>query len=81
MVGGVAVSVLFSVPRLRQRARLAVAPQWQAAKDNLAGILLNPRNAVMLFGGNFASQLLFALAILATLHASGQSLPLLQIWG
>jgi uncharacterized protein (TIRG00374 family) len=33
----------------------------------------------MLFGGNLASQLLFALAIDATLHAFGQSLPLMQI--
>jgi uncharacterized membrane protein YbhN (UPF0104 family) len=33
----------------------------------------------MLFGGNLASQLLFAIAIQATLHGYGESLPLLQI--
>jgi uncharacterized protein (TIRG00374 family) len=67
------------VPRLRHWARGIVEPQWQAARDNLRGILSSPRNAVMLFGGNLGSQLLFALVLDASLHAYGGSLPLLQL--
>jgi uncharacterized membrane protein YbhN (UPF0104 family) len=79
IVAGVLLGVLISVPRLRRWAKLAVGPQLRAGRDNLRGILLTPRKAVMLFGGNLASQLLFALAIQATLHGYGESLPLLQI--
>ncbi len=39
----------------------------------------NPRKAVQLFGGNLASQLLYALVLGAALHAYGASLPLLQL--
>ncbi len=70
---------LLVVPRLRRRARAVLAPQWTAARDNLRGILSTPRKAVMLFGGNFLSQVLFALVLSAALHAYGSSLPLLQL--
>jgi uncharacterized protein (TIRG00374 family) len=75
----VAIGVGLLVPRLRRWIKLAVAPQWRAGRDNLKGILATPRKAAMLFGGNVASQLLFAIAISATLHAFGQSIPLMQI--
>ena len=56
-----------------------VAPEWHQARDNLKGILSTPRKAMMLFGGNLAAQVLFALVLDASLHAFGESLPLLQI--
>jgi uncharacterized membrane protein YbhN (UPF0104 family) len=79
VVAGIALGVVLFVPRLRRWARSIVEPQWQAARENLRGILSTPRNAVMLFGGNLGSQLLFALVLEASLHAYGVSLPLLQI--
>jgi uncharacterized membrane protein YbhN (UPF0104 family) len=71
--------VALVIPKLRRRARAVLAPQWQSARDNLRGILSTPRKAVMLFGGNFVSQILFALVLSAALHAYGSSLPLLQL--
>jgi uncharacterized membrane protein YbhN (UPF0104 family) len=79
IVGGVLVGVALLVPRLRRWIRVAVAPQWRAGRDNLRGLLTTPRKAAMLFGGNLASQILFAITIDVTLHAYGQSIPLLQI--
>jgi uncharacterized protein (TIRG00374 family) len=54
-------------------------PQWESARDNLRGILTTPSKAAMLFGGNVASQIAFALVLEAALHAYGWSLPLMQI--
>ncbi len=79
VVIGVALGIALLIPRLRRAARGMIQPQLHAAKDNLRGILTTPRKAVMLFGGNLASQLIFALVLDASLHAYGASLPLLQI--
>ncbi len=72
-------SLAVFVPRLRKWAAGVIRPQWDTGRENLVGILRTPRKAVMLFGGNVGSQILFALAISASLRAYGQSLPLLQI--
>jgi uncharacterized membrane protein YbhN (UPF0104 family)/tRNA A-37 threonylcarbamoyl transferase component Bud32 len=79
VIGVVLASAIVFVPKLRARVKKIVAPQWQAARDNLTNILRTPRKAAMLFGGNLASQILFALVLDASLHAYGESLPLLQI--
>lgn len=79
VVAALAISVVLFVPRLRRWSRSVVASQWEAARDNLKGIVATPRNALMIFGGNVGSQILFALAMDATLRAFGQSLPLLQV--
>jgi len=79
VVGGIGLAVALVVPKLRRRLQGAVAPQLGAAKENLKGILTTPRKAAMLFGGNLASQVLFALVLDAALHAYGESLPLLQV--
>jgi uncharacterized membrane protein YbhN (UPF0104 family) len=71
--------VALVIPKLRRRARAVLAPQWTAARENLRGILSTPRKAVMLFGGNLASQIMFALVLSAALHAYGWSLPLMQL--
>ena len=76
---GVVLGILVSVPRLRRYVVQKLAPQWQAAKENIRGVIAEPRRAVMLFGGNLAAQLLFALALWAALGAYGYHLPLLQL--
>ena len=73
------VSAIMFIPKVRRRIKGIVAPQWAAGRDNLKGILKTPRKAAMLFGGNLASQVLFALVLDASLHAYGGSLPLLQL--
>ena len=79
VLGALVLVLVTVVPRLRRRARAILEPQWQAARDNLRGILTTPRKAVMLFGGNLGSQVLYALVLDAALHAYGSSLPLLQL--
>jgi uncharacterized membrane protein YbhN (UPF0104 family)/tRNA A-37 threonylcarbamoyl transferase component Bud32 len=73
----VAVAVL--VPKLRRAARATLAPHLRGARDNLAGVLSRPRKAGLLFGGQLATQLLFALVLDAALHAYGYALPVLQL--
>ena len=79
VVLGVAVTIAMLVPRLRAALRRVIAPQYASARDNVRGILKDPRRAVMIFGGNLCSQVTYALVIDAALHAYGASLPLLQI--
>jgi uncharacterized membrane protein YbhN (UPF0104 family)/tRNA A-37 threonylcarbamoyl transferase component Bud32 len=79
VVAGVLAGIAFMVPRLRRAVRGIVAPQLQSAKDNLRGVLSTPRKAIALFGGNVASQVIFALVLDASLHAYGYALPLFQL--
>jgi glycosyltransferase 2 family protein len=79
VVAGLALGAMLLVPRLRRWTRGVVQPQWEAARANLRDILTTPREAVMLFGGNLGSQVLYALVLGASLHAYGGSLPLMQL--
>jgi uncharacterized membrane protein YbhN (UPF0104 family) len=79
VVAAILVTIVLVVPRVRRRLRGMVAPQWNAAKENLRAILRTPRKAAMLFGGNLLAQLAFALILEASLHAYGDSLPVLQL--
>jgi uncharacterized membrane protein YbhN (UPF0104 family) len=79
IVAGVGIAAAVTIPKLRQRVRNVVAPQLAAARTNLKQIAGMPLKVVQLFGGNLASELLFAMVLLAALHAYGQSLPLLQV--
>ena len=79
IVVGVAVGIVVTVPNLRKRARGVVAPQVRSARDNLRQIMHMPVKAVELFGGNLASEVLFAMTLGAALHAYGESLPLAQL--
>jgi uncharacterized membrane protein YbhN (UPF0104 family) len=79
IVAGIGIAAVIVVPPLRRRLRGLVAPQWNAAKGNLREIVTTPRKAVMLFGGNLGSQILFAMVLDASLHAYGSGLPLLQV--
>jgi uncharacterized membrane protein YbhN (UPF0104 family)/tRNA A-37 threonylcarbamoyl transferase component Bud32 len=79
VVGGIALAISLVVPRLRRRLRGMIAPQLQAARENLRGILTTPRKAAMLFGGNVATQVLFAIVLSCSVHAYGESVSLLQL--
>jgi uncharacterized membrane protein YbhN (UPF0104 family) len=79
VVAGIGIAAVIVVPSLRRRLRGLVAPQWNAAKGDLHEIVTTPRKAVMLFGGNLGSQILFAMVLDASLHAYGSGLPLLQV--
>ena len=79
VVAGIAVAIALVVPKLRRRLHGMIAPQWDAAKENLQQIMRTPRKAAMLFGGNLLAQITFALVLDASLNAYGGSLPLLQL--
>ncbi len=79
IVVGVGLGAVLAVPRLRRQVGAKIKPQFVAARDNLRLIAHSPRKAFELFGGNFASQVLFALTLEAALHAYGSSLPLLEL--
>ncbi len=79
VIAAVGLAIALFVPKFRALVRARAGPQWDAAEANLRGILSTPRKALMLFGGNVATQVLFALVLDAALHAYGESLPLLQI--
>jgi uncharacterized membrane protein YbhN (UPF0104 family) len=75
LVAGVA---LFA-PRLRSTIASKLRPQFVAARDNLRELRGSPRKALQLFGGNVASQLLFAITLNCALHVYGTSLPLFEL--
>ena len=85
MVIGIALltlAVVFILPAPKFRAkgsRTGSTPRSGPRGRTCGSVLSNPRKAVQLFGGNLASQLLFAMVLGAALHAYGQSLPLLQL--
>jgi glycosyltransferase 2 family protein len=79
IVAGVAVGAIVTVPKLRKRVHGILAPQVRSARVNLREIASMPGKALQLFGGNLASEVLFALTLQAALHAYGESLPLLQV--
>ncbi len=71
--------VILLVPRLRRRIGAKLRPQFIAARDNLRELWGDPRKALQLFGGNVASQLLFALTLEMALLTYGESLPLMEL--
>jgi glycosyltransferase 2 family protein len=79
IVAGLAVGAMVTVPRLRKRVHRILAPQIASARTNLREIAGMPVKALQLFGGNLVSEVLFAMVLGASLHAYGQSLPLLEL--
>ncbi len=75
----VAAVVLLLAPGVRKRIGTFVENQIRPAWQNLRDVVSTPRKAVQLFGGNLASQVLYALVLGTALHAYGGSLPLLQL--
>lgn len=76
---GLVVAVVLVLPRLRHRVVAKLRPHVKVATDNLREVRHQPGKALQLFGGNAASQVLFAMTLGAALLAYGESLPLMQL--
>lgn len=79
VVGALVAGVALFAPRLRATVSSKIKPQFVAARDNLHELRGSPRKALQLFGGNVASQLLFAITLECALQAYGASLPLFEL--
>jgi uncharacterized membrane protein YbhN (UPF0104 family) len=76
IVAGVALGLVFAVPRWRRLAAAKLRPKASEVWAHLKLLATHPRNLVEIFGGNVAAQLFVALALGASLHAFGQHLGL-----
>ena len=64
IVGGVGLAAVVTIPKLRRRVHSVVAPQLATARNNLKQIAGMPMKMLQLFGGNLASELLFAMVLM-----------------
>ncbi len=76
VVVGVALGLVFAVPRWRRLAAAKLRPKASEVWDHLKLLAGHPRNLVEIFGGSAAAQIFVALALGASLHAFGQRLDL-----
>jgi uncharacterized membrane protein YbhN (UPF0104 family) len=76
VVVGVALGLVFAVPRWRRLAAERLRPKASEVWAHLRILAGHPRNLVEIFGGSVAAQVLVALALGASLHAFGDSLDL-----
>ena len=76
IVVGVALGLVFAVPRWRRLAAEKLRPKASEVWSHLKLLATHPRNLVEIFGGNIAAQILVALALGASLHAFGDHLGL-----
>ena len=75
-VVGVALGLVFAVPRWRRLAAAKLRPKASEVWSHLRILAGHPRNLVEIFGGNIAAQLFVAMALGTSLHAFGQHLSL-----
>jgi len=76
VVVGVALGLVFAVPRWRRLAAAKLRPKASEVWAHLKVLAAHPRNLVEIFGGNVAAQLFVAMALGASLHAFGDHLNL-----
>jgi len=76
VVVGVALGLVFAVPRWRRLAAAKLRPKASEVWDHLKLLAAHPRNLVEIFGGSAAAQIFVALALGTSLHAFGQRLDL-----
>jgi uncharacterized membrane protein YbhN (UPF0104 family) len=76
VVVGVALGLVFAVPRWRRLASAKLRPKASEVWDHLKLLAGHPRNLVEIFGGSAAAQIFVALALGASLHAFGDRLDL-----
>jgi uncharacterized membrane protein YbhN (UPF0104 family) len=79
IAAGIALGVVFAVPRLRRLAAEKIRPKASEVWAHLRLLAGHPRNLVEIFGGNVAAQLFVALALGASLHAFGDHLSLASL--
>lgn len=72
VIGLVALLVVASRPKLRAKALDRVREPMVQVREGIA-LMRSPRQALMLFGGNFMSQMLFAVGLDLCLRAVGTS--------
>jgi uncharacterized membrane protein YbhN (UPF0104 family) len=76
VVAGVALGLLFAVPRWRRLAAAKLRPKASEVWEHLKILAGHPRNLVEIFGGSAAAQIFVALALGTALHAFGDHLGL-----
>ncbi len=76
VVVGVALGLVFAVPRWRRLAAAKLRPKASEVWAHLKILAGHPRNLVEIFGGSAAAQIFVALALGTALHAFGQRLDL-----
>ncbi len=76
VVVGVALGILFAVPRWRRLAAQKLRPKASEVWSHLKVLAARPRNLVEIFGGSVLAQIFVALALGAALHAFGDHLGL-----
>ncbi len=76
VVVGIALGLVFAVPRWRRLAAEKLRPKASEVWAHLKVLAVHPRNLVEIFGGNIAAQLFVAMALGASLHAFGDRLDL-----
>ncbi len=75
-LAGVALGLVFAIPRWRRLAAQKVRPKASEVWSHLKVLAGHPRNLVEIFGGSLAAQLFVAMALGAALHAFGDHLSL-----
>jgi uncharacterized membrane protein YbhN (UPF0104 family) len=75
-LAGVALGLVFAVPRWRRMAAQKIRPKASEVWSHLKLLAGHPRNLVEIFGGSLAAQLFVAMALGASLHAFGDRLSL-----
>jgi uncharacterized membrane protein YbhN (UPF0104 family) len=75
-LAGVALGLIFAVPRWRRMAAQKIRPKASEVWSHLKLLAGHPRNLVEIFGGSLAAQLFVAMALGASLHAFGDRLSL-----
>jgi uncharacterized membrane protein YbhN (UPF0104 family) len=73
---GVALGLVFAIPRWRRLAAAKLRPKASEVWSHLKLLAGHPRNLVEIFGGSAAAQIFVALALGASLHAFGDGLNL-----
>ena len=76
VVVGVALGLVFAVPRLRRLARSKLRPRYSELRAQLRALAASPRKFVQIFGGALGAQLLVVLALSASLQAFGAHLSI-----
>ena len=76
VVVGVALGLVFAIPRWRRLATAKLRPKASEVWDHLKLLAGHPRNLVEIFGGSAAAQIFVAMALGASLHAFGDRLGL-----